>query len=173
MSELQVWKRMCRWRHMPFPTCWGRRKPNKKSKKGGAKDQFVYLRSLHNWVVYLKILLRENISTLSWKIGIETYRQILQRHLAQTFKFGKERVHHEVLSKSVRLMSVVLACRNSRKDHMRRPCTKKDAPAKQRGIWRNIFTSSRTGTKLCFFMFLVKLRRCRLPFQRDQRSENS
>ena len=30
----------------------------------------------------------------------------------------KERVHREVLSKSVRLMSVVLARRNSRKDHM-------------------------------------------------------
>ena len=31
---------------------------------------------------------------------------------------------------------------------MRRPCTKKDAPAKQRGIWRNIFTSSRMRKKL-------------------------
>ena len=36
----------------------------------------------------------------------------------------------------VRLMSVVLARRNSGKDHMRRLCTKKDAPAKLRGIWR-------------------------------------
>ena len=37
---------------------------------------------------------------------------------------------------TVGLMSVVLARQNSAKDHMRRPCTKKDAPAKQRGIWR-------------------------------------
>ena len=34
---------------------------------------------------------------------------------------------------------------------MRRPRTKKDAPAKQHGIWRNIFTCSRIRTKLCFY----------------------
>ena len=45
-------------------------------------------------------------------------------------------VHREVLSKSVRLMSVVLARRKSRKDHMRRPSTKKDAPGKQCRTWR-------------------------------------
>ena len=72
-------------------------------------------------------------------------------------KFGKERVHREVLSKSVRLMSVVLARRNSRTDHMRKLCTKKDAPAKQRGIWRKTFTSSRIRTKLRL-RFLVKQR---------------
>ena len=44
-------------------------------------------------------------------------------------KFGKERVHREILSKSVNLMSVVLARPNSGKDHMRRLCNKKDAPA--------------------------------------------
>ena len=48
-------------------------------------------------------------------------------------------------------MSVV-ARQNSRKDHIRRPCTKKDAPAKQRGIWRNIFTSSRIRTKTTFYI---------------------
>ena len=36
-------------------------------------------------------------------------------------------------------MSVVLARSNLEKDHKRRPCTKKDAPAKQRGIWQNIY----------------------------------
>ena len=39
-------------------------------------------------------------------------------------------------------------------DHMRRPRTKKDAPAKQRG---KTFTSSRIRTKLRF-IFLVKLK---------------
>ena len=33
---------------------------------------------------------------------------------------------------------------------MRRPCTKKDAPAKQRGTWRKTFTISRIRTKLAF-----------------------
>ena len=42
-------------------------------------------------------------------------------------KFGKERVQHKELSQSVRLMSVVLARQNSRKVHMRKPCTKNDA----------------------------------------------
>ena len=42
-------------------------------------------------------------------------------------KFGKERVHREVLSESVKLMSVVLAHPGSGKDHVKRPCTKKDA----------------------------------------------
>ena len=50
-------------------------------------------------------------------------------------KFGKERVHREVLSKSARLMKVVLARQNSRTDHKREPCTKKDALAKQGGTW--------------------------------------
>ena len=34
-------------------------------------------------------------------------------------------------------MSIVLALQNSRKDNTRRPCIKKDAHAKQRGIWRS------------------------------------
>ena len=36
-------------------------------------------------------------------------------------KIREERVHHEVFSQSVRLMSVVLVRQNSGKDHMRRP----------------------------------------------------
>ena len=130
---------------------------SKKSKKGGAKDQLLYWRSLYNWVVSLKILIRENLFYVNlecWeskhtvKFSKGTWHQIKN-------KFGKERVHREVLSKSVRHMSVVLARRNSRKDHMLRPWSKNDAPAKQRGIWRKIFTSSRTRTKLRF-IFLVK-----------------
>ena len=66
-------------------------------------------------------------------------------------------VYREVLYKGVRLMSVVLARQNSRTDHMRRPCTKNDAPAKHRGIWRKTFTSSRIRTKLRS-KFLVKQR---------------
>ena len=41
----------------------------------------------------------------------------------------KERVLREELSKNVRLMSVAFALPNSGKDHMRRPCTKKDVSA--------------------------------------------
>ena len=68
-------------------------------------------------------------------------------------------------------MSVVLARQSSGKDHMRRPCTKNEAPAKQRGIWRKTFTSSRMRTKLRSKL-LLKLRRCRNSLERDQRSAN-
>ena len=54
-------------------------------------------------------------------------------------------------------MSVALVCRNSRRGHTRGPCTKKDAPAKQREIWRKIFLSSRIQFELSF-LFLVKSR---------------
>ena len=76
------------------------------------KDQLPYWRSLHNRVVYLKILIRKFYSTWIWKIGNETHRQILHRTPGTKLKFGKERVHREELSKSVRLMSVVLARQN-------------------------------------------------------------
>ena len=87
-------------------------------------------------------------------------------------KYGKERVHREVLSKSVRLMNVVLARQNSKKDHIRRPCNKKDAPAELRGIWRKIFTISRRRTKLRFIL-LLKQGQCRHTLRKDQRRENS
>ena len=58
-------------------------------------------------------------------------------------------------------MSVVRARPNSEKNHMRRPCTKEDAPAKQRGIWRKLCTSSRIRTKLRSILLL----------RQDQRSD--
>ena len=45
--------------------------------------------------------------------------------LGTKLKFGKERVHREVLSKSGRLMSVVLGRQHSGKDHMRELSTQK------------------------------------------------
>ena len=62
----------------------------------------------------------------------------------------------------MRIMSVVLARQNSKKNHMRRPCTKKDAPLKQCGILRKTFTSSRIRTKLRFIL-LVKCTQNTLP----------
>ena len=74
--------------------------------------------------------------------------------LGTILKLVKERVHREEYPSVLRLMSVVFARSNSRRDHMRRRCTKKDAPAEQRGIWRKIFTSSRIRTKLRFTLLL-------------------
>ena len=66
-------------------------------------------------------------------------------------------------------MSVVLACQNSRKDHMRKPCTKNGWA---RGVaWNlaNIFTSSRMRTKLRFLL-LLKPGQCRRPLRKDRRT---
>ena len=69
-------------------------------------------------------------STERKKIGIESRRQILQGPVAPK-KIGKERVHREGLFKSVNLMRLVLTRLSFRRGHKRKPCTKKDAPAKK------------------------------------------
>ena len=51
----------------------------------------------------------------------------------------------------MRLMSVVLARQNSGKDQMRRPCTKNDAPAKQRGIWRKNIYKLKNSDRTTFY----------------------
>ena len=122
--------------------------PTRSRRKVVRKDQLRYWRSLYNWVVYLKILIRENL----FYVNLESWAQNTPSNSPKAPRtkllFGKERVHREVLSKSVRLMSAVFARQNSGKDHMRRPGSENDAPAKQRRIWRKIFTSSRIRTKL-------------------------
>ena len=93
------------------------------------KDQLLCWRSLYNWVVCLKILIRENV--LSRKKGNwdQTTPSTSPRARDTTSKIGKERVHREELSKSVNLMSVVLALPDLRKEHKTKLCNKKDAPA--------------------------------------------
>ena len=135
-------------------------RPAKSQRKVVPKDQLPYLKEslgcVSRDICPRKSILREQFSKGTW------------HHI----QIGKARVHREELSKSARLMSVVLAHQNSGKDHMRRTCTKKDAPAKQRGIWRKTFRSSRIRTELRSFL-QWKQRRCRHLLQRDQRSANS
>ena len=119
--------RTCFFRHVE-----AEEKPSKKSKKGGAKGSVPALlkESTQLGCVSQDSYPRMSILREEGKLGSNSRRQILQGHLApNNKKFGKERVHREELSQSVNLMSVVLARQNSGKDHMRRPCTKKDAPA--------------------------------------------
>ena len=88
-------------------------KPSKKSKKGGAKDQLRFGRSLYNWVVYLKILIRENLFYVNLENWGRNTPSNSPKALGTNSKFGKGGVHREELSKRVRLMSVVLARQNS------------------------------------------------------------
>ena len=164
-------KRFSLWRQMPFPTCWGIRETQQEVEERWCERISCYSEGVYTIRLRTSRFLSEKIySTRTGSVGIKTRRQILQRHLAPNQNSAKKGC--EVLSKSVRFMSV-LARQNSRIDHMRRPCTKNDALAKQRGIWRKIFTSSRIRTKLRF-MFLVKSKVCRrLLLQRDQKKKQS
>ena len=63
-------------------------------------------------------------------------------------KFGKEKGLLEALSQKVNLTSEILARQSLRKGHLRKPHDKKNVLAKQRGIRRNIYTSSRPRTRL-------------------------
>ena len=63
--------------------------PTRSWKKVVRKDQVLHWRSLHNWVVCLKILIRESL-TWTRKIGNKTRRQILQKHLAPNQNSGKK-----------------------------------------------------------------------------------
>ena len=66
-------------------------------------------RSLHNWVVFLKIRIREDLFYVNQENWDQNTPSNSPKAPGTKSKFGKERVHREVLSKSVRLMSVVLA----------------------------------------------------------------
>ena len=116
--------------------------PTKGQRTTVLKDQLRCWRSLYNWVVYLKVLFRENLFRVTKENWDRNTPSNSPKALGTKLKFGKERVHREELSKSVRFMCVVFARQNSRNDHMRRPCTKKDAPAKQRGIRRKEYGQS-------------------------------
>ena len=76
-----------------------RRRPAQSQRKVVRKNQFASSKE--------STQIRENLFILreDGKLGTKTRRQILQEHLATKYKFGKERVHREELSKSVRLMS--------------------------------------------------------------------
>ena len=159
VSELRVWKRLCTWRQMPFPTCWGRRKAQQEVGEWWCERVSCYIEGVRTIWLCVSRFKSENIySKWTCNVGIKTRRQLLQRHLAPNQNSGKkgsiERYYPKVC---VRFMSVVFARRNSRTYHTRILCTKKHAPAKQHVIWRKSFTSSRIRTKLRFTV-LVKQR---------------
>ena len=75
-----------------------------------------------------------------------THRKILRTHLVRIRE--TKRAISRFLSKRVTLMSEILARLNWRTGHLMRPHNKKIASAKQRGIGRNIYTSSKPMIKL-------------------------
>ena len=77
-------KRMCKLQPMSFPTCWGRRKAQRKVKEKLWKRISCDIEGDDTIGMCVSRFLSEKVySTWRRKIGIETRRQILQRHLAQ------------------------------------------------------------------------------------------
>ena len=78
--------------------------PSKKSEKSGGKDQLLYRGSLYNWIVCL--ILSEKVFCGNLRNWDRITPSNSPKALGTTFKkFGNERVHREVLCKSVNLKS--------------------------------------------------------------------
>ena len=84
------------------------------------------------------------------RLGGTRYK-ILRTHLVRNSNSGKKRAMSRRYPKKVNLMSEILARRRLRNENLRKPHDKKSAPAKQQGIWRGIYFSSRPRTKLRLF----------------------
>ena len=76
-------KRWCPWRQMPFPICWGWRTDQQEVEE---RLQGVYAVGL----CVLRLLFVKVYSTWTWKIGIKSHRQMLQRHMAPNQNSGKK-----------------------------------------------------------------------------------
>ena len=87
-------------------------------------------------------------STGRRQIGIKSHSQIIQRHLAPKKKNSGR--NGSIARNCLNLLSVVRARQNSVKYHMRRPCTTKDAPTKQRGIRRTYLQVQKCGQSCVF-----------------------
>ena len=72
--------------------------PTRIQRKVVRKDQLHCWRSLHNWVVYLKILIRENLFYVNMENWDQNTPSNSPKAPGTKLKFGKERVHREVLS---------------------------------------------------------------------------
>ena len=141
------------WRQMPFPACCGRRKAQQKVTERWCKGSVATLKeSFQLGRVSQDSYPRNSFLREPGKLGSRhavkfskgTWRQI---------KILERKVLREELSKSVRFMSVVFARQKSGKEHMRRPCTKKDAPAEQHGIWRKYLQAQEDGHSYVLYSY--------------------
>ena len=108
------------------PNMLRKENPTRSRRKEVQKDQLRYWRSLYNCAI------RENRFYVNLEILGTKHAVKFSKGTWHQIKIRLERVHCEIFSECVRFKSALFACRNSRIDYMRRLCTKKDAPAKQR-----------------------------------------
>ena len=141
-----VFGKRCCFRHVE-----AEENPNKESKNGGANGTVALFKETIPFGCVSQDP-RPGKSIL-WEEGTlrSNHAVRLSKGTWHQRKFGKERVHREVISMIVSFMSVVLALASSRRGHKRKPWIKSDASAKQHGTWREIFTSSKNADKTTFF----------------------
>ena len=108
-------------------------KPSNKSKKGGTKGT-VALSKESTQLICVSQDSSEKVYSAERRMIDQMAASNSPRTPGTKLIFGKEWVHHKELSKSANLMNAVLARQNSGEDHMRKPCTKKDAPAEKHGL---------------------------------------
>ena len=158
-------------RSVVFDMLRQKRSPAKKSKKCGAKGSVAILKELLTIEVCVSRSPSDNIySTENRNIGIESRRQILQRHMASFINSWKERVRPEGSFRSVNLISVILARPGLRRGHERSLCNMKDAPSKAAWDLAKTFTSRKMRTKPHFILPLKQGQRQR-PLPNYQREE--
>ena len=110
VSKLQVWDWMQIWKNMFLQTCWGWGENPARSQRAVVRtDPLHYWRSLHNWVVYLKILNRESLFYVKTENWDQNAPSSFPRALVTKGKFGTETVQCKELSQSVNLMSSLRA----------------------------------------------------------------
>ena len=126
-------------------------KPSKKSKKGGAKGTVALLKeSTQLGCVSQDSYPRKSILHDEGKWGSKHVVKFSKCtwHQKKSGKKGSIAGHYP---KNVNLMGIVLARQNSGKDHMRRPCTKKDALVEWHGIWRKYYKLKNAENTTVYF----------------------
>ena len=147
------------WLSLPVSTCWMVRSNfSSRSRRESTQGAVAILRRKKGPRLCIsKLRSNEFYSTESWRNGIERFGGTQLKFSGCTWyeiekKLGKEEGNLEALSEKVNLMSEILAHPILRNKHLRKPHNKQIVPAKQHGIWREKYLSSKPRTKLRFIL---------------------
>ena len=169
--ELQIRKRWCPWRQMPFPICWGWRTDQQEVEERWCERISCDIEGVYAvGLCVLRLLLVKVYSTWTWKIGIKSHRRMLQRHMAPNQNSGKKGSIAKI-QKSVPLERSFCAPKVEERSHEE---TLHQERCARNSVWylAKIFKSSRIRTILRL-TFSVTSKGCQhLPLQRDQMSKN-
>ena len=172
VSELQIRKRSCPWRQMPFPIYWGWRTDQQEVEERWCERISCDIEGVYAvGLCVLRLLLVKVYSTWTWKIGIKSHRRMLQRHMAPNQNSGKKGSIAKI-QKSVPLERSFCAPKLKERSHEE---TLHQERCARNSVWdmAKILKSSRIRT-ISRLTFSVTSKGCQhLPLRRDQMSEHS